>query len=212
MVKNFLWDFDGTLFDAYPVMSEAFYKTCQEYKVRLKEDEIYCLMKQSLQAAIDETKLEKEEKRDFLNRFKEIRFQLEIEKMNPYPGVESLLQEIQAQKGVNYIVTHRGSSTQSYLDKFGLSKYFQESVTSDYGFERKPSPQSILYLLQKYSMNPQETMMIGDRQLDIDAGKKAGIKTCLFDEHQEESVQHADFRVTSFQDFYERIRKSDEEK
>ncbi len=61
-------------------------------------------------------------------------------------------------------------------------------------------------------MNPQETMMIGDRQLDIDAGKKAGIKTCLFDEHQEESVQHADFRVTSFQDFYERIRKSDEEK
>ncbi|WP_254556512.1 HAD-IA family hydrolase, partial [Salmonella enterica] len=46
---------------------------------------------------------------------------------------------------------------------------------------RKPAPESINYLLNKYKLNPKKTVMIGDRPLDIEAGNAAGISTIYFD-------------------------------
>ncbi len=54
-------------------------------------------------------------------------------------------------------------------------------VTADNGFSRKPAPDSIYYLLKKYKLNPDETVMIGDRPIDIEAGLAAGVQTVFFD-------------------------------
>ena len=44
----------------------------------------------------------------------------------------------------------------------------------------KPAPDAIRYLLDEFQLDPAETIMIGDREIDILSGKNAGIHTCLF--------------------------------
>jgi len=52
---------------------------------------------------------------------------------------------------------------------------------------RKPSPKMILDLAKKYSINLKESILIGDKQSDIEAGKNAGliknylVKNSIFD-------------------------------
>ena len=51
------------------------------------------------------------------------------------------------------------------LDKAEIASYFTEVVTSENGFARKPSPDSFLYLINKYDIK--HGLVIGDRQIDI---------------------------------------------
>ena len=48
------------------------------------------------------------------------------------------------------------------------------------GYARKPDPAMVLAALEKYALDPAETLMVGDREIDIQAGRAAGVRTCLF--------------------------------
>ncbi|GAB3049168.1 D-glycero-alpha-D-manno-heptose-1,7-bisphosphate 7-phosphatase [Virgibacillus ainsalahensis] len=50
---------------------------------------------------------------------------------------------------------------------------------------RKPKPQMILDLAQKYAIDLAESYMVGDRLPDIQAGKEAGVRTVLVGERME---------------------------
>jgi D-glycero-D-manno-heptose 1,7-bisphosphate phosphatase len=50
---------------------------------------------------------------------------------------------------------------------------------------RKPKPNMILSLAKKHEIDLSESYMIGDRDVDIEAGKQAGTKTILIGEDQE---------------------------
>jgi phosphoglycolate phosphatase-like HAD superfamily hydrolase len=79
------------------------------------------------------------------------------------------------------IVTHRRvQSTQELLEFHELSSYFDDIFSSEQGYPLKPDPTMIFTVLEKYHLIPAETMFIGDRELDIQAGRAAGIRTCLF--------------------------------
>ena len=49
-------------------------------------------------------------------------------------------------------------------------------MTSENHFKRKPDPEAIYYILQKYNINKEEAYYIGDRPLDILCAKNANIK------------------------------------
>ena len=66
--------------------------------------------------------------------------------------------------------------------KDALAKIVAEVVTSENGFARKPSPDSFLYLIKKYDIK--HGLVIGDRQIDIEAGEAAGLDTLLVDGHK----------------------------
>jgi len=55
---------------------------------------------------------------------------------------------------------------------------------------RKPKPKMIQDLAKKYDINLSQSYMIGDRDIDITAGKEAGTKTILIGN---EKVEHADY-------------------
>ena len=59
---------------------------------------------------------------------------------------------------------------------------------------RKPSPEGIEYLLGKYKLPVRECLMIGDRELDVLAGKNAGVDACLFT-LEKDVVSAADYVV-----------------
>ena len=61
-----------------------------------------------------------------------------------------------------------------------MSRYFIEILTIEDGFQRKPNPEAINYLISKYNMNRNSTYYVGDRKLDIESANNANIKSILF--------------------------------
>ncbi len=61
----------------------------------------------------------------------------------------------------------------------GIDKYISDVVISDDGFKRKPDPEAFNYLIDKHNLNKSETLSVGDRLFDVQAGKNAEIIGCL---------------------------------
>jgi phosphoglycolate phosphatase-like HAD superfamily hydrolase len=60
---------------------------------------------------------------------------------------------------------------------FGLLPYFQHVQGTD-GFPAKPEPNVILASLDVFGVKPQDCLFIGDSPTDMEAGRRAGVKTC----------------------------------
>ena len=53
-------------------------------------------------------------------------------------------------------------------------------VTKKNGFGRKPEPDGINYLVDKYGLDRQKTFYVGDRSIDMECAANAGIGGILY--------------------------------
>ena len=178
-MTNFIWDFDGTLFDTYPHTVKILHQLMEEVGKPCDYDNLFAKSRRSLNEARDYCKATDEEWEEFYRREGII----ECEPVAlPYKGAEDVLNKVIKSGGKNYIYTHRDAVTFKYLRKHGWLKYFEGFVTNEHNFPHKPAPDALLYMIKRYNMNPNETIMIGDREIDVLSGKNAGIHACLFTE------------------------------
>jgi phosphoglycolate phosphatase len=92
-----------------------------------------------------------------------------------YPGVA---EGLAALKGRKATATTKGTpTTRAVLAQFGLIEYFDHVQGTD-GIPCKPAPDVILAALAGLGASPQECLMVGDSPADMEAGKRAGVKTC----------------------------------
>ena len=92
-----------------------------------------------------------------------------------YPGVSEALAALTGRKGT---ATTKGTPTsRAVLEQFGLIQYFDHVQGTD-GFPSKPAPDVILTALAALGASPEECLMVGDSAADMEAGKRAGVKTC----------------------------------
>lgn len=205
MYQSYFWDLDGTLYDTYPQMVNAFAKTLSHFKVEPEQTTIYNMMRQTnLGATFDYYSDQTEIKRSDLEA---IYYPLEKRLQQPqlFPGVRELLQRIVQNGGHNYLLTHRNNSAMEFITQDGIKQLFTDFVTAAQPFPRKPDPTSLNYLINKYKVERAHAVMVGDRNLDIEAGHNAGIAGILFDPDDliEASVSPErrikEFNVLSFQ-------------
>ena len=92
-----------------------------------------------------------------------------------YPGVAEALQSLGGRKGT---ATTKGTpTTRAILDQFGLLPYFDHVQGTD-GFPCKPEPDVILRSLAALGATPGECLFVGDSAADMEAGRRAGVRTC----------------------------------
>jgi HAD superfamily hydrolase (TIGR01509 family) len=92
-----------------------------------------------------------------------------------YPGVGEMLKAL---GGLKSTATTKGTpTTKIILEKFGLMPYFNHVQGTD-GFPAKPEPDVILKSLDIFGISPENCLMIGDAPSDMEAGRRAGVKTC----------------------------------
>ncbi|MHC5267863.1 HAD-IA family hydrolase [Enterococcus sp. LJL98] len=199
MFKNYIWDFDGTLFDTYPVLLDSILQSLlQDFGIQAEPASIYHLLKSESSAAVAQTYGLNFV--DFTEKFKEIE-RRDKRSVHPFDGTFEVLNKITEKQGKNFIFTHRtASSTQALLKEERMETLVVEIIGSESGFPRKPDPTAITYLLKKYQLNPKETLMIGDRRLDIEAGRRAGVATLFFDVENLVYDIQADLRASCMAD------------
>lgn len=182
MIKNILWDLDGTIFDTYPAITYAISRSLNELGHSLALNVIDGLARQSIDHCMETLsqrfKLDPNLLRaQFTKSYREV----SPEKQIPFPGVREVCGCVHDHGGVNVIVTHRAvASTQKLLAVHGLTSCFDHIISSEQGYSRKPDPAMVLAVLEKHNLLPDETLMVGDRELDIQSGLAAGVHTCLF--------------------------------
>lgn len=199
--KHIIWDYDGTLFNSYPVMSAAFNDALIERSIVEPMDTIISFMKTSMGDTVKHYKEKHRLDDAFFERFRILNTQAEKENTKPFDGIVELCNTICKCGGKNYLLTHRGESALYFMEKFNIITNFTELITSKQNFPRKPSPEAILYLMNKYGFSHDESIMIGDRDLDILSAKNAGIHTCYFIDGNEIS-DIAEYNITSFSELY----------
>lgn len=178
-MKYFIWDFDGTLFDTYDHTVKLLYKYAKELGKSLDYCELYRISRQSLGQAKTYCRLSDEE----WKAFNVIEGKIDEPPVaGPYCNTEKVLSAVKENGGNNFIYTHRDAVTFQYLEKYNMMKYFGGFVTRENNFPYKPSPEAIQYIMKRYNLPAEETIMVGDREIDILSGKNAGICSCLFTE------------------------------
>ena len=92
-----------------------------------------------------------------------------------YPGVAEALAALGGRKGT---ATTKGTpTTRAVLEQFGLAQYFDHVQGTD-GFPCKPAPDVIFTALKGLGADVSECLFVGDSCADMEAGKRAGVKTC----------------------------------
>lgn len=176
-----IWDLDGTLLDSYDVIASSLHETLAEFQVPMPLEEIRRLAKEGSVSAVTALAAEKSGRPagEIQARYSAIsggRY-LEIPVMRH--GRE-VLEETAALGAVHFVYTHRGKTAEPVLEHLGLQGYFREVVTSQNGFPRKPSPDALRYLLEKHGLDRERVFYVGDRSLDMECAKNAGVRGILF--------------------------------
>lgn len=95
-----------------------------------------------------------------------------------YPDVEPVLTELAKKYRLALISNGAPDLQQEKLDNSGLEKYFETVVISGVVGIRKPEPEIFHILLDKLSLNADETIVIGNgRNTDILGAQRANIQT-----------------------------------
>ena len=96
----------------------------------------------------------------------------------PYPGIESLLRELE-QRGVAWgISTNKPRQyTEPLLQRLAIQPQPGSVVCPDDVAERKPHPESLHLNCRELGCSPQEAIYVGDHLRDIEAGRRAGMYT-----------------------------------
>lgn len=192
-MQNFIWDFDGMLFDSYPHITSAFLKMMRDFGKDADYDETKALLEITFADCYEHYGTTDEGKELF--RKYEHDYSLRPIAV-PFENTVRTIQTLYERGCKHYLYTHRGHETsQYYLKKYDIAKYFSGFVDSSYGFPAKPAPDAVEFICNEYNLDKNETVMIGDREIDVLSGKNAGVYGCLFT--KKENVETAaDFVVT----------------
>lgn len=176
-MTTFIWDLDGTLIDSYEVFLEALSESFANFNLPFDRETVYNFIKgQSVNALLKEQPVPFQEiKEDFTTNSTAKNDEIKL-----MVGAKAVLDWTQKENIQNFIYTHKGKNAYDLLNQLEISPYFLEIVTSENGFKRKPHPEAINYLLEKYKLKPEETYYIGDRILDIEAAHNSGIQSINF--------------------------------
>ena len=177
----FIWDLDGTLLDSYEAILSGIEETFCQFSILYDKEKVRdFILKYSVQDLLEKVAEDRNLDVEVLNQ---VRAQSLAEKNAQVvlkPGAREVLNWAD-QVGIrNFVYTHKGDNAFTILKDLGLESYFTEILTSQSGFERKPSPEAATYLLEKYELDPENTYYIGDRTLDVEFAQNSGIQSINF--------------------------------
>lgn len=135
--------------------------------------------------------------------------------MEVLPGVPAAIQALHAAGWMLIVVTNqpdvaRGTTARAVVE--AINHYLQETLSidefrtcyheADDGCDcRKPLPGALLAAGREHGIDLKNSVMVGDRWRDVEAGQRAGCKTVFIDYgYAEKQPEFYDYKVQSLQE------------
>ena len=177
----FMWDLDGTLIDSYKVIVSSIKDVLNKHNLNVSYE---IIKKEATEHSVGEflTIISQEYHLSFEELEKECHAHIDSRylEVQAIENAKEILDYLSCNGAKHFIYTHKGKSTHDILKNLDIYQYFEEVLTIEDGFKRKPDPEAINYLVDKYNLNKNNTYYVGDRHLDIDSANNAGVKSIFF--------------------------------
>ncbi|MBR3505384.1 MAG: HAD hydrolase-like protein [Clostridia bacterium] len=196
---DYIWDFDGTLFDTYPRMCAAFRTALARQGVDRPSEEVMAAIKRSMGAAVKAFSSQYAlDAGRLMADYHDIERAMPPETIRPFDGAADFMRAVAERGGRHFLYTHRDESALQTLARWNLDRWFTGGVTAADGFPAKPAPDALNHLVAAHAIAPGRAVMMGDRDIDLEAAKNAGIAGCLFDPEHFYDAYPAPLRCESY--------------
>lgn len=177
-MENYMFDFDGTLADSGETAVLATQATFKDFGLPLpSSDQIRGYMGIPIEKSFPLMGAKTELPAMFTG-FREHYQALEASQVKLYPGIKEVLAKLKENGKKIYAVSSKHSEAlRRNLELLQIATYFDDLVGSDQVENYKPAPDGIDVLLERYGLDPKQSVMIGDAIYDIQMGHAAGVKT-----------------------------------
>lgn len=179
-VDLIIFDLDGTLVDSRQDIANAVNYTLKELGLQEKgESDISSYIGKGVEDLIRRSLGDKQDRLfgKALSVFKDYYKKHSLDSTRLYPGTKDILEHFKNKRKA--IVTNRKYEFAiDTIKALGIYNYFEDISGGDELGCLKPSSCLLDRVIHKLSMNKEKTIIVGDMDIDILAGKKAGIITC----------------------------------
>jgi len=179
-IKHICFDLDGTLINSFPTIYKSTLKALRRLNIPelLHEEDLHNRIGYHFMDIFDELKIPVKDVEHFINIYKSFYFDF-IDESEIYPGVIDALKRIQSNKILISLLTTKGQDqAEKIISHFDLDKFFNAIMGRRDNVPVKPSPVPLLKICNELRVAPDESLIVGDTELDINCGKNAGTKTC----------------------------------
>lgn len=178
-IKIVIFDLDGTLLDTLEDLTDAVNHALTTYQMPKREiSEIRSFVGNGIHRLMIQAVPDGENNPAFESVFAEFRRYYDIhcnDKTKPYDCIMELLDALEKINIQTAIVSNKVDSAVQTLNR----RYFPQiavAVGDREGLQRKPAPDSVFQAMEAYHAKREETVYVGDSEVDIKTARNAGIK------------------------------------
>ncbi|RJR14950.1 MAG: HAD family hydrolase [Nitrospiraceae bacterium] len=202
MLKLLIFDLDGTLADTGRDITDALNYALSPYGVRTYSiEETKAMVGSGISKLLASLVPVKDEatKKLVTDRFISYYTEHVVDYTDVYPHVKETLAQLNGYKKA-VVSNKREALSKEVLRGTGILQHFDVVWGSDSVRAMKPSPIPLLDLMDRFQVLPEETVIVGDSNYDVDAGKAAGIKTIAvtYGFRSRDVLKDADFIIDRF--------------
>jgi len=203
--RNIIFDFDGTLVDSKHDIAGAQVWVLQKLGIHdVRSEDLFPFIGKTLEETFSTLLPAGMHGRiaEAAEMYSEYYRPRALETTKLFPGVKETLDVLYIQgRQLAVASTKKGAGITRATDHFGISHYFVQLQGSG-GIPYKPDPFIINKIIHDQQWMKEQTIMVGDTDKDIIAGKNAAIATCgvTYGSLSTDQIQqlHPDFILDSF--------------
>ncbi|MEX2416632.1 MAG: pyrophosphatase PpaX [Paenibacillaceae bacterium] len=176
MMRNVLFDLDGTIVDTNELIIESFLHVLNDkLAMQINREELIPLMGGPLvdqfQYFTGRTNVDQQ-----VADYREYNLMRHDEMVSVFPNVNEVVQAF-AKQGIKMgvVTTKMRDTTMRVLQMFDLLAFMQTVITLEDVEHAKPHPEPVQRALVALQAEPKETIMVGDSSFDIQSAQQAGV-------------------------------------
>ncbi len=182
MYKTIIFDLDGTLLDTLDDLTEATNAALAAFNLPLRSKaEVRAFVGNGIKKLVERALGERAELlEEALEAFQEYYAVHCADKTKAYEGILPLLAELQARGVKTAVLSNKADFAVKKLAEEYFSGLLLVAVGENEraGIRKKPAPDALYTVLETLSATKEETLYVGDSEVDIQTAKNAGV-ACL---------------------------------
>jgi len=172
----YLFDVDGTLMDSAPDICAAQREVLAAHgRPAVTEEYLRRYIGRHLIGLFADLGFEDEAMDGLIQSYRTTYWARKHAATRVFPGIAEMLESLGGRKSTATIKTSQ--TTRALLEQFRLIQHFDHVQGTD-GFPAKPEPDVILASIRALDVAPESCLFVGDSAADMEAGKRAGVRTC----------------------------------
>lgn len=177
LIKGVIFDLDGVLIDSYNAWRKLLNYALKNFgKKKISEKEFQKLWGQGMEKDIEI--LLPELTISQLQKFYEENFQKFSKYIRIFPQTEQVLKKLKNMGLKIAIASNSAPRILSFcIKEAGIENYLDYYLGASDSLKGKPEPDILLKILEFLKIDKKEVVFVGDSPFDMEAGKRAGIKT-----------------------------------